>query len=196
MAKSGVTCPPPGGFWRRLRSSELGVPSLQKAGSGISSARGLQKMMQMLQLWFLTHVMGFCWKLRLPVSDFPTSRNYRRLIVYLYRGEREINDIGYSAFLTRPACAARAEGTGGSADGTAAVQECHLNSHKARHYPSPGPLCFLWSPKHRSLFCPCLAGTGAGRLRCELWACCRTGDGGQERASREVTAGWLVPALT
>lgn len=38
-------------------------------------------MIQMLQLWFLTHVMSFYWKLVMLVSDFLIHRNYIILII-------------------------------------------------------------------------------------------------------------------
>lgn len=63
--------------------------------SGISSDCSSRKMIQMLQLWFLTHVMRFYWKLAMPVSDFPTRRNYMILIIYLYRlKKKKIKNIG------------------------------------------------------------------------------------------------------
>lgn len=74
--------------WKGLGGQISDSPACRKQ-SGISSNCSSRKMIQMLQLWFLTHVMSFYWKLVTPVSDFPIHRNYIILIIYLYRVKKK-----------------------------------------------------------------------------------------------------------
>lgn len=85
-----VTCPLLRSFSEGLRSADRRLAACRKH-SGISSDCSSGKMIQMLQLWFLTHVMRFYWKPEMPVPDFPTHRNYMILIVYLYRVKKKEN---------------------------------------------------------------------------------------------------------
>lgn len=93
--------------WNSLGGQISDSPACGKQ-SGISSNCSSRKMIQILQLWFLTHVMSFYWKLVTPVSDFPIHRNYIILIIYLYRVQKRKYRILVSyTFLTHPVYVAR-----------------------------------------------------------------------------------------
>lgn len=81
----------PAAMKRLKKTEECRAQTFQPAESNLEFPQtvGSRKMIQMLQLWFLTHVMRFYWKLAMPVSDFPTCRNYMILITYLYRVKRK-----------------------------------------------------------------------------------------------------------
>lgn len=83
-----ATCPLLRSFSEGFRRADRRLAACRKH-SGISSDCSSGKMIQMLQLWFLTHVMRFYGKLEMPVPDFPTRRNYMILIVYLYRVKKK-----------------------------------------------------------------------------------------------------------
>lgn len=135
----------------------------------------------MLQLWFLTHVMSFYWKLVTPVSDFPIHRNYIILITYLHRVKKKIYRILVSyTFLTHPVYVARINReTEGDALGEQSYRHFTQTGHKPRNYHSPGvshPLSILETKASLTVLSTCLQGLYQPGLLCML-LCCRKGQG-------------------
>lgn len=173
--------------------------------SGISSDCSSRKMIQMLQLWFLTRVMRFHWKLTMPVSDFPTRRNYTILIIFIESQKKKKKErilVSYT-FLTHPAYVARINREiggewmfwGSSHTGISLEQATKPKIITTLVPCAYYPFC---KPKGHwlTLLYPC---RGCSSQACHVCSKSATGEGrgqGGQGAGKEVTAGGLVLAPT